>query len=81
MRRLSDGDATTLFVAIVNQAVEDYRTLVKHKKAHMGNRNEGRYSIEEIHEFFMSDWGESIIQDGLYFKALTGSDFLRACCE
>ena len=76
--RLSDEDAVQIFGAIIWQAVDDYRTLLKRKQISARDKNSGDYSLLEIESFFKSDWGEAIIQDGLRCRLLNGSDFLRA---
>ena len=67
-----------LCVAVVGQAVIDYRTLHKKNKTQDGDKNSGKYNLLEIEDFFLGEWGELIIQDGLKCRQINGADFLRA---
>lgn len=78
---LSAEDAVQIFAAIILQAVDDYRSLIKKKKSSAKDKNSGAYSLKEIEQFFLSEWGEAIIQDGLRLSLMTGSDFLRAAIQ
>ena len=75
--KLMKDEVVELSGAIVKQAVDDYRELKRRNRTSGGNRNVGRFSLEEVEEFFQSEYCEALIQDGLKF-GLTGLDFLRA---
>ena len=61
--QIRDDPYTELSISIILQAVTDYRTLLKFKmKRH--NRHDSEESLEELEDFFRSDW----------FKTLTDLD-------
>lgn len=76
--RVNPDEAVQIFAAIITQAVDDYRRLLKKKKSSAKSKDSGAYSLKEIEEFFLGEWGEAIIQDGLRLSAMNGSDFLKA---
>lgn len=76
--KLSDQDAVQIFGAIILQALDDYQSLRKKNKTSVSSKDCGSYGLKEIEDFFLGDWGEAIIQDGLRYRMLDGSDFLRA---
>ena len=78
MQRLTYIDTVLLCAAIVEQAVDDYKTLRKKKKAEVKNKDEGVYGISEIEDFFLSEWADAIIHDGLRLKRMNGADFIKA---
>lgn len=78
MQRLTYVDTVLLCAAIIEQAVDDYKTLRKKKKAEVKNKDEGDYGISEIEDFFLGEWGDAIIHDGLRLKMLDGADFIKA---
>lgn len=83
MQRLTRKDVELLCEAIIVQAVDDYKDIrMREKKSgtavdEVKDKNSGTYGKQEITDFFLSKWGESIIQDGLHMEK-SGSDFLRA---
>jgi len=62
----------------VEQAVDDYKYLRRKKKTEVKSKDEGFYGISEIEEFFLSEWGDAIIHDGLKMKLMNGADFIKA---
>ena len=76
--RVNPDEAVRIFTAIILKAVDDYRSLLKKKKSSVVSKDGGAYSLKEIEDFFLGEWGEAIIQDGLRLSAMSGSDFLKA---
>lgn len=83
MQRLTKKDVQELCSAIIIQAVNDYRDLIDREKKtgiavdKVESKDSGTYGKEEIEEFFLGEWGETIIRDGFNLN-MSGSDFLRA---
>ncbi len=74
---LEDRDVRALCAAIVAQAIDDY-TGLRARGAERATENRLTYTIREIEDFFRSEYGESVIHQGLGFPMLDGNDFLRA---
>lgn len=74
-----DHESTVLLTgAILKQAVDDYRMLISTGRECIQSRNSGDISRTEIEKFFETEWSESLIQDGLSYHCLCGSDLLKA---
>lgn len=75
---LTDDEVILLTCEILRQAVDDYRLLHRRGLTYKKEKSAGEYSTEEIEEFFNGEWAELMIHDGLRYRKLNGSDFLRA---
>lgn len=75
---MSRKSVRMLSMAIIMQAIEDYRDLKKKGIESRQTQDEGEYSFAELREFFASDWCRLILKDGLGVRSGSGLEILSA---
>ena len=76
-----DEGLKELICAIIEQAANDYRLLMKRHVEEIKTEHAGKFGVQEIEEFFSDEWCEWLIQDGRDFPYLSGVDFLKQVAE
>ena len=75
---LTKSDVFNLCLAIINTAADDFNDLRKRGVTGRHNPKTGdTYNLEEIEDFFNSEWADQLVQDGLGLRKMTGADIFK----
>ena len=76
---LTKLDVFILCLAIINTAADDFNDLRERGvTSHHNPKISGdTYNLEEIEDFFNSEWADQLVQDGLGLRKMTGADIFK----